>query len=253
MDLFCLKGKKAIVTGGAKGLGWGMAEGLMEYGAQVCIVDIASNTQEAAEEFEKRGYVCHGVVADLSQESDLCHGFNEALAFLGGHLDILINSAGIQRRHLSEDFPLDDWHEVMNINLHAVFILSQMAGRQFIMQESKGKIINVASLLSFFGGYTVPAYAASKGGVAQLTKALSNEWSSKGINVNAIAPGYMATELNTALLADESRTKQILARVPAKRWGTPEDVKGTAIFLASSASDFLCGTVIPVDGGYMGC
>ena len=147
---------------------------------------------------------------------------------------------------------MDDWDAVLNINLSAVFRLCQLAGRLFLKQKS-GKIINIASMLSFFGGYTVPAYAASKGGVAQLTKALSNEWAGKGINVNAIAPGYMDTQMNTGLIADEARNAQITARIPARRWGTPEDMKGTAVFLASPASDYLNGAVIPVDGGYLGC
>jgi len=139
----------------------------------------------------------------------------------------------------------------LEINLNATFQLCQLAGRQFMKQNSKGKIINVASMLSFFGGYTVPAYAASKGAVAQLTKALSNEWTSKNINVNAIAPGYMATEMNTALINDENRNKEILARIPAHRWGTPEDLKGLCIFLASDASDYISGAIIPCDGGYL--
>ena len=173
------------------------------------------------------------------------------MELLGGHLDILVNGAGIQRRHFCEEFPIEDWDAVLEVNLTATFDLCQMAGQQFIRQNSKGKIINIASMLSFFGGYTVPAYAASKGGVAQLTKALSNEWTGKGINVNAIAPGYMATEMNTALLNDEGRNTEILGRIPAHRWGTPDDMKGLCIFLASDASDYIAGAVIPCDGGYL--
>ena len=154
------------------------------------------------------------------------------------------------RRHPCEEFPLTDWNDVLNLNLNTVFQLCQLAGRNMLPRKS-GKIINLASMLSFFGGYTVPAYAASKGGVAQLTKALANEWASKGINVNAIAPGYMATEMNTKLIEDPVRSKEILDRIPAKRWGTPEDMKGTAVFLASAASDYLNGAIIPVDGAYL--
>ena len=152
----------------------------------------------------------------------------------------------------SEEFPLEDWEFVLNINLTAVFSLCQMAANQFFKQNSKGKIINVASMLSFFGGYTVPAYAASKGGVAQITKAFCNEWASKGININAVAPGYMDTEMNTALTnPDNPRFKEITNRIPANRWGKPEDMKGPVVFLASDASDYLNGAIIPVDGGYL--
>ena len=185
-----LTGKKAIVTGGAQGLCHGMAEGLMEAGAQVCIIDVNPAVTQVAEAFAERGFGCFGVVADLGNKDRLEEGFSRAVEGLGGRLDIIVNGAGVQRRHKSEEFPYEDWEFVLNINLNAVFRLCQMAGRQFMAQQSKGKIINIASMLSFFGGYTVPAYAASKGGVAQLTKALCNEWAGKGINVNALAPGY---------------------------------------------------------------
>lgn len=172
------------------------------------------------------------------------------LQMLGGRIDILVNAAGIQRRHACEDFPLEDFTEVIEVNLTSVFDMCQMAGKVMIAQGG-GKIINVASMLTFFGGYTVPAYAASKGGVGQLTKALSNEWASRNIQVNALAPGYMATDMNTALLADEGRNKEILARIPAKRWGDGDDMKGPLLFLASAASGYVSGAIIPVDGGYL--
>lgn len=172
------------------------------------------------------------------------------MELLGGGIDILLNNAGVQRRSRCEDFALEDWDAVINVNLNAVFVLCQLAGRKMLAQGG-GKIINLASMLSFFGGFTVPAYAASKGGVAQLTKALSNEWAGRNIQVNAIAPGYMATEMNTALMGDEGRSTEILGRIPARRWGTPEDMKGIAVFLASPASDYVNGAVIPVDGGYL--
>lgn len=251
MNLFDISGKKAIVTGAAQGLANGMAEGLMEAGAEVCIIDISKKTADVAAKFCQKGYKCHAVNANLGDRDSLKTGFQEAVEKLGGQLDIIINAAGIQKRHFSEEFPIEDWDAVININLNAVFSLCQLAGQQFIKQNSKGKIINIASMLSFFGGYTVPAYAASKGGVAQLTKALSNEWASKGINVNALAPGYMATEMNTALIADETRNTEILNRIPAKRWGTPNDMKGVAVFLSAPASDYLNGAIIPVDGGYL--
>ena len=163
-----------------------------------------------------------------------------------------MNCAGIQRRKPCLDFTIEDWDDVVEVNLTAVFRLCQLAGR-IMAEQGKGKIINVASALSFFGGYTVPAYAASKGGVAQLTKALSNEWAGLGINVNAIAPGYMDTPMNVALINDPVRNGKILARIPAGRWGKPEDLQGVAVFLASEASNYLSGAVIPVDGGYLGC
>ncbi|MFA5659251.1 MAG: SDR family NAD(P)-dependent oxidoreductase, partial [Oscillospiraceae bacterium] len=196
MKLFDLTGKKAVVTGAASGLSHGIAEGLMENGAEVVIIDISQKTEEAAEEFRARGFKAHAVRANLGDREELQAAFSKSLALLGGRLDILIPAAGIQRRNKAEDFTLEDWDSVIGINLSAVFMLCQLAGREMLKQKS-GKIINIASMLSFFGGYTVAAYSASKGGVAQLTKALSNEWACEGINVNAIAPGYMATAMNT--------------------------------------------------------
>lgn len=251
MKLFDLTGRKAIVTGATRGLGRGMAEGLMESGCEVVVVGSGEGALEVAQAYREKGFACHGLAVDLSQRDTRREGFAKAVALLGGHLDILVNAAGIQRRHFCEAFPIEDWDDVLEINLTATFDLCQMAGRQFIDQQSKGKIVNVASMLSFFGGYTVPAYAASKGGVAQLTKALANEWTGKGINVNAIAPGYMATEMNTALINDSGRNTEILARIPAHRWGTPDDMKGLCIFLCADASDYMAGAVIPCDGGYL--
>ena len=252
MHPFDLTGKKAIVTGGASGLAHGVAEGLMEAGAEVVLVDISDRTEEAAKQFCARGFTAHAVRANLGNRAELEQAFAQALGLLGGRLDILIPAAGIQRRHKSEDFPMEDWDLVMNVNLGAVFQLCQLAGRVMLAQGS-GKIINFASMLSYFGGYTVPAYAASKGGVAQMTKALSNEWAGRGVQVNAVAPGYMATAMNTGILQDEQRNASITARIPAGRWGTPEDIKGVAVFLSSPASDYISGAIIPVDGGYLGC
>lgn len=252
MNLNDLTGKKAIVTGAAQGLGYGMAEGLMEAGAAVCIMDINPKANEVAEDFNKRGFHCETIVANLADDNEREEAFIEAVEKLGGHLDIIVNAAGVQRRYKSEEFPLIEWDFVMNVNLRSVFALCQLAGNQFIKQNSGGKIINVASMLSYFGGYTVPAYAASKGGVAQITKALCNEWAEKNINVNAIAPGYMATEMNTALLDPSNpRNAAITNRIPKKKWGTPEDVKGPVVWLASDASDYINGAIIPVDGGYL--
>ena len=250
MNIFSLENKTAIVTGGNRGLGRGIAKGLAEAGAKVVIMASRDSVFRAADELSADGLSVQPVKYDLSNEDNIKNGFSEAVALLGGKLDILVNNAGIQRRSKCEEFPLSDWDDVLNVNLRSVFILCQLAGRHMI-PNGGGKIINLASMLSFFGGYTVPAYAASKGGVAQLTKALSNEWASKGINVNAIAPGYMATEMNTRLIEDSSRNAEILSRIPAGRWGKPEDMAGTAVFLASSASDYLSGAIIPVDGGYL--
>lgn len=252
MNLNDLKGKKAIVTGAAQGLSCGMAEGLMEAGAEVCIMDVNPKAVEVANNFVSKGYKCHAVVGDLGNDETREDTFNKAVETLGGHLDIIVNGAGVQRRHKSEEFPMEDWDFVMNINTRSVFAMCQLAGRTFIKQNSRGKIINIASMLSFFGGYTVPAYAASKGAVAQLTKALCNEWAEKEINVNALAPGYMATEMNTALLDPSNpRYESITSRIPNKTWGTPEDMKGPVVWLASDASDYINGAIIPVDGGYL--
>ncbi len=250
--LFDIEGRKAIVTGATRGLGWGMAEGLMESGAEVVIWGTSEKVNGVAEEFRIRGFACQGVVADLADRAILNAAFSRSLELLGGRIDILVNCAGIQRRHPSEEFPMSDWDAVLEVNLTAPFELCQLAGRE-MLKAGYGKIINIASMQSFFGGFTIPAYASAKGGIALLTKALCNEWAGRGINVNAIAPGYMATEMNTALLDPANpRYKEITDRIPAHRWGGAkgEDMKGTCIFLASHASDYLNGAVIPVDGGY---
>lgn len=247
---FDLSGKKAIVTGGNRGLGRGMVEGLHNAGAEVVIIATKDNVLSIAEEIGTTGPKVYGIKGNLKDREELKRSFDEAVEKLGGNLDILINCAGIQRREKCENFLIEDWDDVIEINLTSVFQLCQLAGR-VMLNKGHGKIINVASMLSFFGGYTVPAYAASKGGVAQLTKALSNEWAGRGVNVNAIAPGYMATSLNTALINDPIRNEKILARIPAGRWGQAEDVKGIAVFLASEASNYISGTIIPVDGGYL--
>ena len=247
--LFDLTGRKAIVTGAAQGLAYSMADGLMESGAEVAVIDISDRTVEVAREFCGRGFRCHGIQADLSRIDELEGVFSRAVDALGG-LDIIVNGAGVQRRYRSEEFPTEEWDFVINVNLNSVWKLCQLAGRHFL-ENGGGKIINIASMLSFLGGYTVAAYAASKGGVAQLTKALSNEWAGKNININALAPGYMATALNTAIINDPVRSKEILDRIPARRWGQPGDMKGAVIFLASGASDYLNGAIIPVDGGFL--
>lgn len=252
MKLFDLTGKKALVTGGTRGLGYSMAEGLMEAGASVVIFGTGDRVRDVAAAHSAKGFSCRGVKVDLADAGQRAEAFAEAVRLLGG-LDILINAAGVQHRHESPNFPLDEWAEILEVNLTAPFDLCQMAVREFLKKERpSGKIINIASLLSFFGGQTVPAYASSKGGVAQMTKALCNELAGKGINVNAIAPGYMDTDMNAALTDPSNpRFKIITDRIPAGRWGTGEDLKGTAIFLSSAASDYLHGAIIPVDGGYL--
>ena len=220
--LFDLTGRKAIVTGAAQGLAYSMAEGLMESGAEVAVIDISDRTVEVARDFCGRGFRCHGIQADLSRIDELEGVFSRAVDALGG-LDIIVNGAGVQRRYRSEEFPTEEWDFVINVNLNSVWKLCQLAGRHFL-ENGGGKIINIASMLSFLGGYTVAAYAASKGGVAQLTKALSNEWAGKNININALAPGYMATALNTAIMNDPVRSKEILDRIPARLWGQPGDM-----------------------------
>ena len=246
MRYFDLTGRKALVTGGSRGLGRGMAEAMLEAGAETAILSSGATVWETARELGN----AVAIQADLGQRDQLQRAFDECLEKLGT-LDILIVSHGIQRRHPAEEFPVEDWDQVLEVNLTSMFLLNQLAGR-VMLAKGKGKIINVASMLSFSGGITIPAYAAAKGGVAQLTKAFSNEWAGRGVNVNAIAPGYMATELNQALMADPDRNRAILARLPIGRWGLPEDLKGAAIFLASDASDYVTGVVIPVDGGWLG-
>ena len=251
MKLFDLTGRKALVSGGNRGLGRGMAEGLLEAGADVAIIGRSDSIFSAAQELSQAtGREVVAAKADLSDRDQLQTGFEECLARLGT-LDILIVNHGIQRRHPAEAFPTEDWDQVLEVNLTSMFLLDQLAGR-VMLAKGKGKIINVASLMVFIGGITVPAYAAAKGGVGQLTKALSNEWAGRGVNVNAIAPGYMATEMNEALMADAKRSEMISTRIPAQRWGQPDDMKGVAIFLASDASDYVNGAIIPVDGGWLG-
>lgn len=248
-NLFDLRGKVAVVTGGTRGLGKDMAVGLASAGADVVVIGRKVNP-EVLEEILEHGVKAVGKEFDL-QAFDKYDDLIEEITSEMGKIDILVNNAGIQKRHPAVEFPKDDWDLVMNVNANAVFFMCQKVGKQ-MLERGYGKIINIASLLSFQGGITVPAYAASKGAVIQFTKSLSNEWAKHGVNVNCIAPGYMATDMNTALIEDEKRSAQILDRIPAGRWGTPEDMKGAAIFLASPASDYIHGYTIAVDGGWLG-
>lgn len=250
MNLFKLDGKVAIVTGGNRGLGGAMAYGLAQAGADIAIIQRSKEETEVASNIRALGKECDTFVYDLADHLNfptLVKNIKDKF----GRIDILINNAGVQRRSPAVDFSDADWDFVMQVNAKSVFFLCQAVGKEMI-EQGKGKIINLASLLSFQGGFTVPAYAASKGAVMQFTKSLSNEWASKGVNVNAIAPGYMATDMNTALIEDNNRNRQIIERIPAGRWGRPEDMIGAAVFLASDASNYIHGEIITVDGGWMG-
>ena len=248
---FSLEGKKAVVTGGAKGLCQGIAQALHDAGAEVVLLDVLDLVTETAEEMGSQGAPVHAVKGDLSDEGSLAAVYEECLEKLDGHIDILLNGAGIQYRCPAADFPHDRWQKILDINLSAVFYLSQLAGRT-MLEQHYGRIINIASMTSFFGSVLVPAYAASKAGVAQITKALSNEWAGNGITVNAIAPGYMATELTRNMKeVNPEQYKEITGRIPAGRWGEPEDLQGLVVFLASDAAAYVSGAVIPVDGGFM--
>ncbi len=250
LDSLTLTGRNALVTGSRRGLGAAMAVGLAQAGANV-VVHGSKETglDDVCAAVRAAGVKAVRALADLAdpQAPERLVGITvEEL----GSIDILINNAGIIRRNPAVDYSMEDWNDVLQVNLHAVFRLAQLAGKHMLAQ-GHGKIINIASLLSFQGGILVPAYAAAKGAVAQLTKALANEWASSGVNVNAIAPGYMETDVTEALRADPVRNRQILERIPAGRWGSPKDLAGAAVFLASSASDYIHGAVLAVDGGWL--
>jgi 2-deoxy-D-gluconate 3-dehydrogenase len=249
LDSFSLKGKSALVTGSSRGLGAAIAIALAEAGAQVAVHGSSStpdSTQQLLAAIGARSIALRGDVCDPSA----CSALVDQVVSEFGAIDILVNNAGTITRSPAVDYPIDDWYKVLETNLTSVFRLSQLAAKHMLARGS-GKIINIASLLTFQGGVFVPAYAAAKGGVGQLTKALANEWASKGINVNAIAPGYMETDNTLALRNDAARSRQILERIPAGRWGEPADLAGAAIFLASRASDYVHGHVLAVDGGWL--
>lgn len=250
LDAFKLDGKVALVTGASAGLGAAIALALAEAGADVACHGNSRTPDTTCEAITAIGRKALAVSGDLQNRDVPRHLIDQSLQEFG-QLDILVNNAGTIRRAASTEYSEEDWDLVIEVNLSSVFRLSQLAGKAMI-ERGQGKIINIASLLSFQGGITVPAYAASKGGVAQLTKALANEWAGKGINVNAIAPGYMRTDNTLALQHDETRNRQIIERIPAGRWGEPRDLAGSAVFLASAASDYLHGHILTVDGGWMG-
>ena len=245
---FSLQGKVALVTGANTGLGQGIALALAEAGADIAAAGIVAAT-ETEEKVKALGRRFLNIEANLITIEPVERIVAETVSGLGG-LDILVNNAGLIRRADAVEFSEKDWDDVMNVNIKSAFFMSQAAGKHFIAQGS-GKIINIASMLSFQGGIRVPSYTASKSGIAGITRLLANEWASKGLNINAIAPGYMATDNTAQLRADAERNKSILDRIPAARWGEPSDLGGTAVFLASRASDYVNGAIIPVDGGWL--
>ena len=248
--MFDLHGKKALVTGGSRGIGRALAEALLEAGSETVIVGVSDRIHTTAQELaEATGQRAIPIQADLGDRHEVQRTFDEAIAQLGT-IDILVVNHGIQRRFPSIDFPIEDWDDILEINLSSAFLFNQLAAR-IMLEKGRGRIINIASMMSYAGGLYVPAYAAAKGGLVQMTKTFSNEWAQHGVTVNAIAPGYIETDLTEQLLNDPTRYNDILTRVPAGRWGVPEDMKGVVVFLASDASDFVTGTVIPVDGGWL--
>lgn len=246
--MFSLAGKNAVVTGVSKGLGQGMAIGLAKAGANIVGIGISEMT-DTRNKVESLGRKFYEIKADLLNLEDIERVTEDALDLVE-RIDILVNNSGIIRRSPAEEYTAEDWNDVIDVNLNAVFQLSSAVGKHMIKNGS-GKIINIASMLSFQGGVNVPAYTASKHGVAGLTKSLANEWSAKGVCVNAIAPGYMATDNTEALRNDKERSNFILSRIPAGRWGTPDDLAGPVVFLASDASNYVNGHILCVDGGWM--
>lgn len=251
LDSFRLDGKVALVTGASRGLGQAMAVGLAEAGANIAVLDRTPDCNETCDLVKKAGRRFTTISCDLY--STPVSGLGDVVKTVVqelGQIDILVNNAGIIRRSPALEFSEDDWDSVLQINLKSVFFLSQAAARQMV-PHGRGKIINIASMLSYQGGILVPSYTAAKSGVMGITRALANEWAAMGINVNAIAPGYMATDNTAPIRADENRSASILARIPAGRWGEASDLQGAAVFLASAASDYLYGAIIPVDGGWL--
>jgi 2-dehydro-3-deoxy-D-gluconate 5-dehydrogenase len=249
MDRFRIDGKIAIVSGATRGIGRAAALGLAEAGADVVVLGNTRSPEETADTIRGLGRQALALQGDLCDRTFRDRVLDEVMT-KWGRVDILVNNAGTQVRAPAIDFREEDWDRVLEVNLDSVFLMCQSFGREMLKRRS-GKIINMASLQSFTGGITIPAYAASKGGVAQLTKALANEWARFNVNVNAIAPGYILTDLTQPLYDDPVRSKEILERIPAQRWGRPEDLQGAVIFLASAASDFVHGLILLVDGGWM--
>ncbi len=248
-DLFSLAGKVALVTGANTGLGQGIAIALARAGADIVAV-CRSSPAETEREVRAIGRKFHAILADLGQSAESASIVARGLD-LAGRIDILVNNAGVIRRNDALTFTEEEWDSALNVNLKTPFFLAQACAQAMLRAGRKGKIINIASMLSFQGGIRTASYTASKSGLAGLTRLLANEWAAQGINVNAIAPGYFETNNTTALRADETRNRDILARIPAGRWGRPSDLAGAAVFLASDASDYVHGAILPVDGGWL--
>ena len=251
LDDFALDGRVALVTGAGRGLGQALAVGLAEAGADVAVLDVLP-LEETREQIEKLGRRCHAMNVDLTEaRAEQAAGIVGECATELDRLDILVNNAGIIRRAPALEFGEKDWEDVISINLSSLWYLSQAAARRFVEQGGGGKIVNLASVLSFSGGIVVPSYSATKAGVANLTRALANEWASLGINVNAIAPSYFSTSMTSALREDVERSEALLVRLPAGRFGEPEDLKGAVVYLASDAASYVHGVTLPVDGGWL--
>lgn len=245
-----LTGKHALVTGGSRGIGSRLARALHDAGAQVVIFYNHTDAGALARQMQGAGAPVHAVRCDVENREDIRRAVEEALALLDGRIDILINAAGINRRYYLDEFPMEEWDKVININLNAVVYCTQLVGHT-MLEHGYGKIINLASMNSFVAAQRVGAYVASKGAIAQITKAFANEWGGRGIRVNAIAPGYIKTDMTAALQENESAYQEILKKIPLERWGTPEDLVGPVLLLASDASDYVNGIVMPIDGGYL--
>lgn len=247
-DPFRLDGRTAVVTGASRGIGAAVAEGLMRAGASVVALQRSSHLDHLDQVAAESGVTIETVTVDLASRASLARAIAEVSQ--KHDIEILVNNAGIQARHDAVDFPLDEFEAVLDVNTRAAFHLAKGFGAG-MLDRGHGKVVNMASLLSFQGGLRVAAYAASKGAVAQLTKALCNEWAGRGVNVNAVAPGYIGTEMNEALITDSERNAQILVRIPAGRWGSAEDLAGAVVFLCSNAASYVHGTILPVDGGWL--
>ncbi|TSI08329.1 SDR family NAD(P)-dependent oxidoreductase [Lysinibacillus sp. BW-2-10] len=246
-----LQGKKAILTGGAQGLGLALVHGLCKNGVEVCIIDYSDQVHTTVKDLENIGYKASAVQADLSQLKNIPEVFNRALQNLNGEVDILVNNAGIHKPMPATELPITEFQKIIDVNVTAIFELSRLSYAE-MKKKGRGKIVNIASVLSVQGGYNASAYSASKGAVAQLTKSLSNEWAKDGVNVNAIAPGYYTTALNQFIFEDPERSRSLLDRIPAGRFGDPEELAGALLFLSSDQSNYVNGILLPVDGGFLG-